>query len=384
MFSAGPTTTLLAGVLAVFIASAGTLRAPLERVVLQKTGRELAIHGDLTVKFGWPQVRLRGATLTFANPAWTQERYMVAATASRWRSMCPSCCNAISPSPKCACSRPRCSWRRLLTGARTGCWTWRSRTRTPASASGASRWTAPSWGMTTSPERPAFGRRCRPARWGRHSATADLSSRQTGATKGWRSRPKAAAGRAGAADTTHPYPLKFEASAGRTQVKADGTLTGLLALDAIDMRMTLRGDNLEQLYPLLGIAFPATRPYLTEGHLLHAGSTWRFEQFTGRIGTSDIAGFVQVVTGGKRPALTAGLTSRVLALEDLGPVIGARPGSAARAAASLVGRAHVLPDRSRPTVGTRWTPRLTERNPCATPGPAAGEPGDPPQLETRC
>ena len=67
---------------AVFIAVFGWnwLRAPLERVVLQKTGRELAIHGDLTVKFGWPQVRLRGATLTFANPAWTQERYMVAAT----------------------------------------------------------------------------------------------------------------------------------------------------------------------------------------------------------------------------------------------------------------------------------------------------------------
>ncbi|MBK9197896.1 AsmA family protein [Candidatus Skiveiella danica] len=114
----------------------------------------------------------------------------------------------------------------------------------------------------------------------------------------------------------------------------------------------MRGDNLEQLYPLLGIAFPATRPYLTEGHLLHAGSTWRYEQFTGRVGASDIAGFVQVVTGGKRPALTAGLTSRVLVLDDLGPVIGARPGSVAKAATLPAARARVLPDL--PFKTDRW------------------------------
>jgi uncharacterized protein involved in outer membrane biogenesis len=357
-FLLGLAATLLATLVlaAVFIAVFGWnwLRAPLERMVLQKTGRELAIHGDLTVKFGWPQVRLRGATLTFANPAWTQESTWWRPPASRWRSMCPSCCSAISPSPKCACSRPRCSWRRPLTGARTGCWTRSSRTRTPASASGASRWTAPSWGMTMSPERPAFARRCRPARTGPGTARHPTSRfTAVGQYKGLAVKAQGSGGPVLALrDTTLPYPLKFEASAGRTQVKADGTLTGLLALDAIDMRMTLRGDNLEQLYPLLGIAFPATRPYLTEGHLLHAGSTWRYEQFTGRIGTSDIAGFVQVVTGGKRPALTAGLTSRVLALEDLGPVIGARPGSAARAAASPVGRARVLPDL--PFKTDRW------------------------------
>ena len=139
-----------------------------------------------------------------------------------------------------------------------------------------------------------------------YSATSDLRFTAVGQYKGLAVKAQGSGGPVLALrDTTRPYPLKFEASAGRTQVKADGTLTGLLALDAIDMRMTLRGDNLEQLYPLLGIAFPATRPYLTEGHLLHSGSTWRYEQFTGRIGTSDIAGFVQVVTGGKRPALTA-------------------------------------------------------------------------------
>ena len=78
---------------ALFIAVFGWnwLRAPLERLALQKTGRELAIHGDLTVQFGWPQVRLHGATLTFANPAWAKEKYMVAAKVWRSRSTCRSC-----------------------------------------------------------------------------------------------------------------------------------------------------------------------------------------------------------------------------------------------------------------------------------------------------
>ena len=125
--------------------------------------------------------------------------------------------------------------------------------------------------------------------------------------------------------------------------------------------MALRGDSLEQLYPLLGIAFPATRAYATEGHLLHTGSTWRYEKFSGRIGASDIAGIVQVDTGGKRPALTADLSSSVLDLDDLGPLIGARPGSVAQAAAQPVSaprRPACCPTcRSRPTAGTASTPR---------------------------
>jgi AsmA protein len=130
------------------------------------------------------------------------------------------------------------------------------------------------------------------------------------------------------------------ATLGRTQVKVEGTVTGLLALAAVDMHMALKGDSLERLYPMLGIAFPATRAYSTEGHLLHFGNTWRYEQFAGRVGASDLAGFVQVVTGGKRPLLTGDLRSQLLALDDLGPMIGSRPGSVAQAQ----GQARVLPD----------------------------------------
>jgi AsmA protein len=125
-------------------------------------------------------------------------------------------------------------------------------------------------------------------------------------------------------DEATPYPLRVDATLGHTKVRADGTITSLLKLAAVDMRLAVSGDSIEQLYPLLGIAAPATRPYAAEGRLLHSGNMWRYEKFSGRIGHSDVSGTVQVDTGGKRPALKAEVVSNVLDITDLGPLIGAR------------------------------------------------------------
>ena len=127
----------------------------------------------------------------------------------------------------------------------------------------------------------------------------------------------------GLRDESTPYPLKVHLNIGHTLVKAEGSITSLLKFSAIDMRLAIRGDNMAQLFPLLGIAFPETQAYVTDGHIVHSGKTWRYEKFSGRIGDSDIAGTFQLVTGGKRPAMKAELVSRVLDIADLGPLIGA-------------------------------------------------------------
>jgi AsmA protein len=124
----------------------------------------------------------------------------------------------------------------------------------------------------------------------------------------------------------------------------DGSITGLLTFTAVDMRMSLHGDSMEQLYPLLGIAFPATRSYVTQGHLLHSGHSWRYEQFSGRVGSSDIGGFVQVLTDSKRPALMAELRSELLDLGDLGSVIGTHTETVALAAVQPRAKSRVLPE----------------------------------------
>lgn len=126
------------------------------------------------------------------------------------------------------------------------------------------------------------------------------------------------------------------------------------------MRLAMHGASLAQLFPLLGIAFPETRAYKTEGRLVHNGTTWHYEKFSGHIGESDIAGSVEVDTGGKRPALKADLVSRLLDLDDLGPLIGARSGSVqaakeaapAETASMTPAKARVLPDQ--PFKTGRW------------------------------
>ena len=64
-------------VLVVALVGWNWLRAPIERLTLEKTGRALAIGGDITIEFAWPQPRLHAGTVTFANPPWAGEKNMV-------------------------------------------------------------------------------------------------------------------------------------------------------------------------------------------------------------------------------------------------------------------------------------------------------------------
>ena len=64
---------LVLAVLFIAIFGWNWLRAPIERMTLDKTGRELVISGDVTVKFAWPLPRIQGNAVRFANPAWAKE-----------------------------------------------------------------------------------------------------------------------------------------------------------------------------------------------------------------------------------------------------------------------------------------------------------------------
>ena len=49
-----------------------------------------------------------------------------------------------------------------------------------------------------------------------------------------------------------PFPLEIDAAAGHTRLKAKGTVAELASLDGIDARFDLKGQNLGDLYRLLG------------------------------------------------------------------------------------------------------------------------------------
>ena len=357
---------LLAPVLLVvlFIAIFGWnwLRGPIERMTLEKTGRELVIGGDLQLKFGWPLPRIRAGAVTFANPAWAREKQMVAADAVEVTIDLPQLLRRNIVLPEVRLVRPvvfleqasggRKNWlldanqqdeqariridRVLLDHGRLGYDDAAQKTSIRAELS---------TGLSTSDAQSTGG---------------DLSFTAQGQYKGMPFKARGKGGPVlGLRDESTPYRLKADLTVGHTGVKLDGTITSLLKFSAMDMRLSLRGESLAQLFPLLGIAFPQTRAYATEGRIVHSGHSWRYEKFSGRIGDSDIAGSLQVDTGGKRPVMKADLVSKLLDIADLGPLIGARPGSVdaakhaaappsntASAATAQVrpARARVLPD----------------------------------------
>jgi AsmA protein len=123
-------------------------------------------------------------------------------------------------------------------------------------------------------------------------------------------------------DTNEPYPLKGSAKIGDTSVDLDGNITALVDLSGIDTRITLAGKSMDDLYRIIGVALPKTSPYTTSGRLVRDGKLIRYQDFTGKVGESDLAGTFQFDAGRSRPLMEGDLQSKVLNLADLGSLVG--------------------------------------------------------------
>lgn len=338
------------------------LRGPIERITTEKTGRVLAINGDLKVEFGWPLPRVYADAVTFANPDWARNRQMITADAVEIAIDLPQLLLQNIVLPEVRLMRPVVFLERGSNGRKNWLMDLNQQNEGARIQIGQLSLDHGTLGYDDSGEKT--------------SIRADLSTSNTlpgdtigsgvvfsaqGQYKGLSFKAHGTGGPVLAMqDESTPYALKVEASVGHTILHAEGTITNLLNFSAMDMYLTLSGNSLEQLFPLLGIAFPVTHAYATQGHLLHSGKMWRYEKFSGRIGASDIAGSLQIDTSGKRPAMTAGLVSNLLDFADLGPLIGEKPSGVqaakqvppSEAAAATTAQTHVLPDI--PFKTNRW------------------------------
>ncbi len=121
-------------------------------------------------------------------------------------------------------------------------------------------------------------------------------------------------------DTT--YPINVMASIGSSRVSADGTVTGIARLKAADLQVSLAGTNLAEWYRIVGVGLPETPPYQTKGHVVIADGVYRYDDFTGKVGTSDIGGSVAFEKREPRPFVSGTLVSNNLDLNDLAPMTG--------------------------------------------------------------
>lgn len=126
-------------------------------------------------------------------------------------------------------------------------------------------------------------------------------------------------------DEDRPYPLDLSAKYGDTEVTVKGTVDDPFNMKAGDLDLFLKGPDLSEIFPLLGVPAPPTPPYELKGHLAREGDKWQFSKMRGRIGDSDMAGIITIDYGRKKPLLTADLKSDKLDFDDLAPLVGAPP-----------------------------------------------------------
>ncbi len=340
------------------------LRAPIERTVTKNTGRVLAIQGDLSLHFAWPAPRVRAQAVTFANPPWAREKHMVAADAVDISVDIPQLLIRKVVLPTVHLVRPIVFLERDAKGKKNWLLDLEQQDESARVHIGQLTLDEGALGFDDHANKTqirstvstAFG----PPSDTPLSAAPGVIFSATGQFHGLSVKAAGSGGPVLALrDESTPYPLNVDTTIGRTRIKATGTVTGLVKLSAVAMQLAITGDSLVQLYPLLGIPAPATPAYAIRGRLARSGNSWRYEAFSGRMGNSDLAGSAQVVTGGKRPQLSAQLTSKVLDLDDLAPVVGKRttektpPTTTATALPTPAKTKGVLPDL--PFKTDRWS-----------------------------
>ena len=300
------------------------LRRPIEWVVEKQTGRSFHIAGNLDVDLG-RVTTVRGDALTFGNAAWSKVPTMAAADRAEVSvEVLPFVFKRETRIPRIHLTRPQL---RLESGPDgTGNWVF-------GDTSGESR-------MTFGDLRIDQGRLLFLDPKAKTDVDVTLGSAKTSApdeasavnvdgTGRWAGNRFTLAGQVASPlalrDTDKPYRIDLRATAGPTRAHARGTLLDPFRLRDFDLQLMLAGEDMEDLFPLIGIATPPTPPYRLDGRFTREGNTWRYDGFTGVVGDSDLSGSAAVTVGRERPLLKANLVSKRLDFDDLAGFVGAPP-----------------------------------------------------------
>jgi uncharacterized protein involved in outer membrane biogenesis len=348
-------TVVVAGVLFVVLAGWGFLREPVARLIGEPIARKVAIEGALDLDLGWT-THVRMSDVTVANAEWSKSPEMIhigelEADIKPWELV-----TGRLSLPRLIVRQPKIVLERNAEGKAN--WDF-----APTDATGAA---AKAIVPEKRSEFPAIGQldisdgtlAYRDARSGDNieaklnraqGESAEHGQRIAIEAKGtYQKQPFALLAEAGSLltlrDSSKPYPLRVDVTAGRTRAHIEGTVTEPLAARGLDLKLDLRGATMSDLYPLLGIALPPTAPYTLRGELRREGGQWAFHNFAGTVGNSDLGGNVDIDAGQKRPVMKAALVSKLLDLDDLAGFIGAKPNAGEASKKAPDDKGGVLPD----------------------------------------
>jgi len=128
-------------------------------------------------------------------------------------------------------------------------------------------------------------------------------------------------------DQNVPYPVQADMRSGPSRIAIEGTVTSPAKLKAVDLQLQLAGRSMARLYNFTGITLPETPAFSTAGRLRgeldREYGRWTYEDFKGKVGSSDIHGKLVYEGGKPRGKLSGNVASNKLVFEDLGPLVGA-------------------------------------------------------------
>lgn len=128
-------------------------------------------------------------------------------------------------------------------------------------------------------------------------------------------------------DQDTPYPVQADMRSGPSRIAIEGTVTSPAKLKAVDLQLELAGRSMARLYNFTGITLPETPAFSTSGRLRgeldREYGRWTYENFKGKVGSSDIHGKLVYEGGKPRGKLSGNVASNKLVFEDLGPLVGA-------------------------------------------------------------
>lgn len=126
------------------------------------------------------------------------------------------------------------------------------------------------------------------------------------------------------------FPIKVTVKAGGAEATVDGSVARPMQGKGVNLAITMKTDSLAGLSGLAGVDLPALGPIRVAAKVLDRNGAYMVKELKALVGNSDLSGEVTVALGGKRPKVSATLTSTLINLADFSLSSGAASGKGAK------------------------------------------------------
>jgi AsmA family protein len=123
-----------------------------------------------------------------------------------------------------------------------------------------------------------------------------------------------------------PYEFSMHVTAADINLASRITVPKPFDLGSLEVKFVVNGNDLADVFYLTGLALPNTPPYRLSALVRVSGTTYRVDDLSGKLGSSDLGGKVVVETSGSRPKLIATIASHNLKMIDLASTLGGQAG----------------------------------------------------------